>query len=39
MNILFAGHDIAYVRFYSTIETTLRRHIEVTLLHIYLSAS
>ena len=35
MNILFVGHDIAYVNFYIAIESALRQRIELSSLHLY----
>lgn len=35
MNILFVGHDIAYVNFYIAIESALRQRVELSTLHIY----
>jgi capsule polysaccharide modification protein KpsS len=35
MKILFVGHDISYVRFYSAVEIKLREKVKVESIHIY----
>jgi capsule polysaccharide modification protein KpsS len=35
MNVLFVGHDVAYVNFYLAIESALRQRTELSSLHLY----
>lgn len=35
MNVLFVGHDVAYVKFYQAIESALRQRTELSSLHLY----
>ena len=39
MKVLFVGHDISYVNFYSEIEKALRKRTELSSLHLYFRPS